>query len=108
MTRSEVVCPGPESLGVKGLVPAHAQSVTVLAATPPTAALPPALRGQVAAVGSVTVSGLPHGGSWPAALKAAGGVISAKTSGALSALVTGAGSPGAGRGCQPAHAGLER
>ena len=96
VTATQSICPGPEALGVTGLPDASAQTVSVAAVSPPTAALP---SGFVtgASAGWLSLSGLPPGGAWAAPATAGGHVIVGQISDARSALVTGAGSmaPGA-------------
>lgn len=61
VTRTELVCPGPERLGVPGAQPAQ-QQVQVLTAVPPAASLPDSVH--PAGSGTITADGLPQGGSW--------------------------------------------
>lgn len=90
VTRTVSICPGPEALGVEGLKDSAAQTVSVMAAAAPVASLPPGFtpgKGK----GSLTVSGLPPGGSWGAPVTLRGQGVSARLSAARSAMVTGSG-----------------
>ncbi len=90
VTRAVSICPGPEALGVEGLKESGAQTVSVIAAAAPVASLPAGFtpgNGR----GSLTVSGLPPGGSWGARVTLRGQVVSAQLSAARSAMVTGSG-----------------
>jgi len=91
VTQTRSICPGPEALGVEGLADSSAQSVSVAAAVAPVAALP---SGFIPGPGdgSLTITGLPSGGSWAAPVTARGQVASGQVSTAQSALVTGTGS----------------
>ncbi len=90
LTRTRSICPGPEALGVEGLPGSPAQTVSVAAASAPVASLP---SGFVtgAGDGSLTLSGLPSGGTWPAPVTVRGQVVSGQVSTPRSALVAGAG-----------------
>lgn len=88
LTRS--ICPGPQTLGVEGLPDSSAQTVAVLAANAPKAALPVGFdpgRDD----GSLTVSGLPAGARWAEPVAVRGQVVSSQLSTARSALTTGVG-----------------
>jgi hypothetical protein len=91
VTQTQSICPGPEGLGVEGLADSSAQTVSLAAAVAPVAALPagfiPGPRD-----GSLTISGLPSGGSWSAPVTVRGQVAFGQVSTAQSALVTGSGS----------------
>lgn len=90
VTQTRSVCPGPEALGVEHLPKAPPQTVTVAAASAPVASLPAGSdTGQGA--GSLTISGLPSGGRWPAPVTVRGQVLTAQLTAARSTLVTGAG-----------------
>ena len=60
-TGAELVCPGPELLGVAGAKDAK-QQVQIRYAAPPAASLPPAVH--PTGVGAITAQGLPAGGTW--------------------------------------------
>lgn len=88
LTRS--ICPGPQTLGIEGLPDSSEQTVSVLAAGAPEAALPAGFApGQ--GDGSLTISGLPAGGRWAEPVAVRGQVVSAQLSTARSALITGVG-----------------
>lgn len=97
VTRSTLVCPGPETVGVKGVDAKAAVAPTaVRVAAPPSDLLPAALAGAVAASLSGSVDPAVIGGSGdPAALGltalVAPGAVSGQTSAARSLLVTGKG-----------------
>ena len=87
---AQSICPGPEALGVAGLKDSRVQISSVTAATAPLAALPMGFApGQGA--GSLTLRGLPGGGTWAAPATARGQVVSGQISTAQSALVSGEG-----------------
>ncbi len=87
---AQVICPGPEELGVAGLKDSRVQISTVTAVTAPLASLPTGFAAP-AGPGSLTLSGLPAAGKWPAPATARGEVVSSKVSTAQSALVAGVG-----------------
>ena len=93
--QAQVICPGPEALGITGLKDSQAQTASVMASAPPVASLPSGFAAGPGA-GSLTVSGLPSGGTWPSAVNVPGQVVSGQISTAQSALVaaTGALAPG--------------
>lgn len=87
---AETICPGPEALGVAGLKNSLTQTASVAAVAAPAASLPGwFVAGQGA--GSLTISGLPSGGTWAAAATVRGQVVSGQISRAQSALIAGAG-----------------
>jgi Family of unknown function (DUF5719) len=90
VTQTRSICPGPEALGVEGLPETLKQTVSVAAAAAPAEALP---SGFVPGPGegSLSLSGLPPGATWPAPVAGRGLVVSGQVSSAQSALVTGAG-----------------
>jgi len=90
VTKAQRICPGPEALGIEGLPDAVAQTVTVAAVTAPPAALPEGFT-TAKGIGSLTVSGLPLGGTWGAPATARGQVVPGQISTAQSVLVTGTG-----------------
>jgi len=86
---AQTICPGPEALGVAGLKDSLAQTVSVTAVSAPEASLP----GWFAAgqgAGSLTISGLPSGGTWAAPATVRGQAVSGQMSTARSALIAGA------------------
>ena len=89
VTQTQSICPGPESLGVQGLPDSSAQTVSVAAVSAPLASLP---LGFAAAKGpgSLTISGLPAGGTWPAPVTVRGQVLSGQVSTNRSTLATAA------------------
>ena len=87
---SQTICPGPEALGVAGLNDSQAQLSSVTAVTAPLASLPTGFAAGQGA-GSLTLSGLPAGGTWAAPVTVRGQVISGQISAAQSALVAGLG-----------------
>ncbi|NMM22807.1 MAG: hypothetical protein HHJ11_04820 [Phycicoccus sp.] len=90
ITQAQAICPGPEALGIAGLTDSLAQVVSVTAAAAPDSALPTGLAvGQNA--GTLTMSGLPTGGTWAAPVTVRGQTTSATISTAQSALVAGDG-----------------
>jgi len=90
VTQAQVICPGPEALGVAGLKGPAAQMVSVTAAAAPVQALPPGFAtGQSS--GSLSIGGLPAGGAWAAPVTLRGQTISGQVSTARSALITGVG-----------------
>ena len=90
VTQAQTICAGPEALGIAGLPDSLAQTASVTAVTAPAASLPSGLAvGQGA--GSLTISGLPPGGTWAAPVTDRGQVVSGQISTAQSALITGAG-----------------
>ena len=91
VTQTQPVCPGPEALGVEGLPDSPAQTVSVAAVVAPPASLPSGFVTGLG-VGSLTMSGLPSGRTWPAPVTGRGQVVSGQVSTARSVLVTGAGS----------------
>jgi hypothetical protein len=87
---AQAICPGPEALGVASLKDSLAQTVSVTALAAPLASLPgwfPAGSGR----GSVTISGLPSGGTWAAPATVPGQALSGQISTPQSALIAGAG-----------------
>ncbi len=90
VTVTQSICPGPEALGIAGLPNLLAQTVSATAVTAPAASLPAGFATAHAA-GSVTISGLPSGGKWPAPATVRGQVVSGQISVAQSVLITGAG-----------------
>jgi len=90
VSQTQAVCPGPEALGIDGLPDAAPQTVSVVAAAAPVAALPPGSAANPGA-GSVTLGGLRPGESWVAPAAVRGQVVAANSSTAQSALVTGSG-----------------
>jgi hypothetical protein len=91
VTQARSICPGPEALGVEGLPDSSPQAVSVAAVGAPPESLPPGfVTGP--GIGSLTMSGLPSGGTWPAPARGSGQVVAGQISTARSALVTGAGS----------------
>jgi len=91
VTQTRSICPGPEALGVEGLPDSPAQTVTVATVSAPVASLPSGFVAGAGA-GSLTMSGLPSGGTWPAPVTSRGQVALAQIAVARSALVTGVGS----------------
>ncbi|MHB8187197.1 MAG: DUF5719 family protein [Dermatophilaceae bacterium] len=91
VTQAQVICPGPEALGVAGLQDSLAQVATVTAVSAPEAALPSGLVDAKSA-GSLEVGGLPAGGAWAAPVTVRGQTTTGQISTAQSALVAGAGS----------------
>jgi hypothetical protein len=90
VTQTQAICPGPEALGIAGLRDSLAQVVSVTAATAPEFALPAGLAvGKNA--GTLTLSGLPTGGTWAGPVTVRGQTTSATISTAQSALVAGEG-----------------
>jgi hypothetical protein len=90
VTQTKLICPGPEALGVEGLPDSSTQAVSVVTAGAPPGSLPSGfVTGPDA--GSLTMSGLPSGGTWPAPATGRGQVISGQVSTARSVLVTGVG-----------------
>lgn len=88
--RTVSICPGPEARGVEGLRDSAAQTVAVMAAAAPVASLPAGFT-PAKGSGSLTISGLPPGGSWASPVTLRGQVVSAQLSAARSAMVTGSG-----------------
>lgn len=96
VTRSQVICPGPESLGVAGLLDSGTQVSSVTAVAAPETALPSSLAEGLGldtsmSPGTLEVGGLPSGGTWAPSVTARGHSVSGKISVPQSALVTGAG-----------------
>jgi len=90
VTQTQVICPGPEALGVAGLKDPRAQAVSVTAVAAPKEALPPGLAdGQDA--GSLEIDGLPSGGTLATPVTVRGQTASGQISAAKSVLVAGAG-----------------
>ena len=90
VTKAQPICPGPEALGIEGLPDSTAHTASVSAVTAPLKSLPAGFaagRGP----GSLTIGGLPSGGTWGAPATARGQVVPGQISTARSALVTGAG-----------------
>jgi len=87
---AQTICPGPEALGVAGLKDSRVQISSVTAVTAPLASLPAGFAAAEGA-GSLTLSGLPVGGTWAAPSTVRGQVVSGKVSTAQSALVAGDG-----------------
>lgn len=90
VTQAQTICPGPEELGVAGLKDSRMQVVSVTAVTAPNSALPTGLANDRSA-GSLTLSGLPNGGTWAAPVTVRGQAISGQISTAQSALAAGGG-----------------
>jgi len=90
VTQTQLVCPGPETLGVEGLPASPAQTIEVSAVSAPLAALPPGSV-TVPGRGAVTISELASRGSWAAPVTVRGQVGSGKVSTAMAALVNGSG-----------------
>jgi len=89
----ELICPGPESLGVAGLAAGTSQRVDVLAATAPAQALPAASTGaartSATSTGTFTAMTLPRGsGTWAAATTR-GASVAASVAKAASVQLTG-------------------
>jgi len=93
VTSAELVCPGPETLGVPGVADAHAQTATVLSAAAPEAVLPPNAR--QAGDGVLATSGLPAGGTW-GRTASRGAVLESPVTVPQSVLVTGSAALAAG------------
>ena len=90
VTQAQAICPGPEALGIAGLRDSLAQVVSVTAVAAPESALTTGLAiGQNA--GTLTMSGLPTGGTWADPLTVRGQTTSGQISTAQSALVAGEG-----------------
>ena len=87
---AQIICPGPEALGVAGLKDSRVQISSITAASAPLAALPAGFAPSQGA-GSLTLSGLPGGGTWAAPATARGQVVSGQISTAKSVLVSGDG-----------------
>jgi len=87
---AQAICPGPEELGVAGLKDSRVQISSVTAVTAPQESLPVGFAAAQGA-GSLTLSGLPAGGTWSAPVTVRGQVASGQISTAQSALVAGAG-----------------
>ena len=87
---AQTICPGPEALGVAGLKDSLAQIASVTAVAAPVASLPAGFAAGQGA-GSLTISGLPPGGTWSAPGTVRGQVVSGQISTAQSALIAGAG-----------------
>ncbi len=87
---AQAICPGPEELGVAGLKDSRVQISSVTAVSAPPEALPVGF-GAGQGAGSLTLSGLPTGGTWSAPVTVRGQVASGQISTAQSALVAGAG-----------------
>jgi len=87
---AQTICPGPEALGVAGLKDSRVQISSVTAVTAPLASLPAGFAAAEGA-GSLTLSGLPVGGTWAAPSTVRSQVVSGKVSTAQSALVAGDG-----------------
>jgi hypothetical protein len=87
---AQTICPGPEALGVAGLKDSRVQISSITAVTAPIAALPNGFA-VVQGAGSLTLSGLPAGGTWSAPATVRGQVVSGRISSAQSALVAGDG-----------------
>ncbi|MEO8556015.1 MAG: DUF5719 family protein [Actinomycetota bacterium] len=90
VTQAQAICPGSEALGVAGLKDSRVQVTSVTAVAAPAEALPKGLAAAQTA-GSLTIGGLPSGGTWAAPVTERGQTISGQISAAQSALVTGAG-----------------
>ena len=90
VTQAESVCPGPETLGVEGLAASPPQTVSLVAATAPVESLPSGFVTRQGG-GSLTLSGLPTGGTWAAPGTVRGQVVQGLLSSAQSVLVTGTG-----------------
>ena len=90
VTQAQAICPGSEALGIAGLKDSRVQVTSVTAVAAPAEALP---SGVVAAqtAGSLTIGGLPSGGTWAPPVTVRGRTISGKISTAQSALVAGTG-----------------
>jgi len=87
---THAICPGPEALGVEGLTDTKAQLVSVTAVAAPLSSLPVGfVAGQGA--GSLTLSGLPAGGTWAPPAGVRGQVVSGQLSTSMSAMIEGAG-----------------
>jgi hypothetical protein len=91
LTQTRSICPGPEAIGVEGLPDSSPQTVSVAAVPGPPESLPAGFLTGLGA-GSLMMSGLPSGGTWPAPASGRGAVVAGQISTAVSALVTGAGS----------------
>ena len=90
VTQAQAICPGPEALGIAGLRDSLARVVSVTAVAAPESALTTGLAiGQNA--GTLTMSGLPTGGTWADPLTVRGQTTSGQISTAQSALVAGEG-----------------
>jgi len=87
---AQTICPGPEALGVAGLKDSRVQISSITAVSAPIAALPNGFAVAQGA-GSLTLSGLPVGGSWSAPATVRGQVVSGRIATAQSALVAGDG-----------------
>ncbi|HEX7461128.1 MAG TPA: DUF5719 family protein [Dermatophilaceae bacterium] len=87
---AQTICPGPEALGVADLTDSLTQVASVTAVAAPLASLPAGFAAGQGA-GSLTLSGLPAGGTWDAPATVRGQVVSGQISTAQSALVAGAG-----------------
>ena len=90
VTQAETICPGPEALGISGLPDSLAQTASVTAVTAPVASLPAGF-GAGQGAGSLTIRGLPSGGTWAAPATVRGQVVSGQISTAQSALIAGVG-----------------
>lgn len=90
VTQAQAICPGPEALGIAGLKDSRAQVASVTAVAAPQSALPTGLAGGQNA-GTLTMSGLPTGGTWADPVTVRGQTASGQISTAQSALVSGEG-----------------
>ncbi len=90
IARAQAICPGPEELGIAGLKDSRVQISSVTAVAAPLASLPVGFAAAQGS-GSLTLSGLPAGGTWSAPVTVRGQSVSGQISTAQSALVAGAG-----------------
>jgi Family of unknown function (DUF5719) len=90
VTKAQTICPGPEALGIEGLPDSVRQTVSVTAVAAPPGSLPAGFAAGQSA-GSLTISGLPPGGTWAAPATVRGQAVPGQILTAQSALVTGAG-----------------
>ena len=90
VSATQAICPGPEALGIEGLPDAAPQTVSVVAAAAPVAALPPGFAANQGA-GSLTLGGLRSGDAWTVPAAVRGQVVAANISTAQSAWITGSG-----------------
>jgi len=90
VTQAQAICPGSEALGIADLKDSRVQITSVTAVAAPAEALPSGLAA-AQTPGSLTIAGLPAGGTWAAPVTVRGRTISGEISTAQSALVAGTG-----------------
>jgi len=90
VTRTRVICPGPEAVGIEALADRPAQAVSMSAVAAPAESLPSGI-GTDGGAGLLTISQLPPGTGSAARGTVRGHVVSLRLSTARSAVITGAG-----------------